>query len=470
MLTTASSSRASSLGHLGALDGLRFIAASCVLVAHGFFYLVLEQNNQLISPYNAPLLGLNTIGMTLFFTLSGFVIHYNYAASLSRPGGKRRFAVARFARLYPLFLLIFVVEMYRAFRHPERQFDLIGPLPLFLTFTESWWFWSFGTRVATEAYSNATDLMWSLSTEAFFYLVYVPLAPLLRRLSGTMLLIVGATIAAGIAWATDAAQYHAGTLNSFALQSTANPQTAGQFTHWLTFNSPWVRLPEFLLGALAAQHVMTSAPSETRSRVVCAAALAIFVPAYMYTNITMLPISGVITTGLAFTFALLLASTATSSHLLARALSNRWMLLGGAASYSLYLLQYWVMHDLGHRLADGWSTGIRFAVFLLLLPVAAIVSYLSYRYFERPAMRLVRRMLSGGYAQRWVLADGPVGDLARPNEANLSHSHPGARLETGLRVQHAHPRSFHHRDDVVLLAERFCHPLQLCRSRPRAWR
>ena len=87
MLTTASSARAPSLVHLGALDGLRFIAASCVLIAHGFFYLVLEQDERLISPYNAPLLGLATIGMTLFFTLSGFVIHYNYAASLERPGG-----------------------------------------------------------------------------------------------------------------------------------------------------------------------------------------------------------------------------------------------------------------------------------------------------------------------------------------------------------------------------------------------
>jgi peptidoglycan/LPS O-acetylase OafA/YrhL len=164
---------------------------------------------------------------------------------------------------------------------------------------------------------------------------------------------------------------------------------------------------------------MTNALSETRARVVCAAALAIFVPAYLYTNITMLPISGVITTCLSFTFALLLASTATSSHLLSRALSNRWMLLGGAASYSLYLLQYWVMHDLGHRLADGWPTGVRFAIFLLLLPLAAIVSYLSYRYFERPAMRFVRRALSGDRAERPVLADAPVADPPQPSEARI---------------------------------------------------
>ena len=46
--------------------------------------------------------------MTLSFVLSGFIIHYNYA-TLVTGGGFRGFAAdlwARFARLYPLFLLM----------------------------------------------------------------------------------------------------------------------------------------------------------------------------------------------------------------------------------------------------------------------------------------------------------------------------------------------------------------------------
>jgi peptidoglycan/LPS O-acetylase OafA/YrhL len=405
---------ATSRAHLGALDGLRFIAAACVLIAHGFFYLVLEQDNNLVSGYNAPLLGLSTIGMTLFFSLSGFVIHYNYAASLSWPGGKRQFAIARFARLYPLFLLVFVVETFFAFYHPDGKTDLVSPLPLYLSFTESWWFWSFGSRVASEAYNNATGLMWSLSVEAFFYLVYIPLAPWLRKLSGSSLLIVGASIAGAAAWGSSSAVQHISDLIALALKYTANPQTAPQFTHWLTFNSPWFRLPEFLLGALAAQYVVTSPLREPMARTVCAVALAIFVPAYLYTNIALLPINGVITTCLAFTFALVLASTATSRHLFARALSNRWMVLGGEASYSLYLLQYWVMHDLGRWLADGWPIYIRFFIFLALLPVAVIFALVSYRFFERPAIRVVRRLLSGGEP---AATDTPVSQRPQTTEA-----------------------------------------------------
>jgi peptidoglycan/LPS O-acetylase OafA/YrhL len=130
------------------------------------------------------------------------------------------------------------------------------------------------------------------------------------------------------------------------------------------------------------------------------------------------PICGVITTCLAFTFALVLVSTATSRHWLARALSSRWMVLGGEASYSLYLLQYWVMHEVGHRLADGWPTYIRLLIFLALLPVAVIFALLSYRLFERPAMKIVRRLLSGERTQRGErAADAPLPQQPQTTEA-----------------------------------------------------
>src|ERR1700680_3751330 len=167
--------------HIASLDGLRFIAAGTVLFSHGYFYILLFQQNSSITAYNAPLVALANVGMALFFVLSGFVIHYNYVASVSLPGGVRAFFVARFARLYPLFLLVFLVCVIDSFRYADGKVDILGPIPFFLTFTQSWWFWVFGERVASEAYSDATGLMWSLSTEAFFYAIYPLLAPRLRR-------------------------------------------------------------------------------------------------------------------------------------------------------------------------------------------------------------------------------------------------------------------------------------------------
>src|SRR6202045_5072920 len=182
--------------HIASLDGLRFIAAGSVLFSHGYFYILLLQQNSGITAYNAPFVALANIGMTLFFVLSGFVIHYNYGLSVSLPGGVRAFFVARFARLYPLFFLVFVISTVEAFRSADGKVDNLGPIPLYLTFTQSWWFWVFGDRAAREAYRNATGLMWSLSTEAFFYAAYPLLAPALRRLVGARLVFIGCIVAA----------------------------------------------------------------------------------------------------------------------------------------------------------------------------------------------------------------------------------------------------------------------------------
>ena len=380
--------------HIASLDGLRFVAAGTVLFAHGYFYILLLQQNSAITAYNAPFVGLANVGMTLFFVLSGFVIHYNYGSSVSLAGGVRAFFVARFARLYPLFLLVFVVSTVEAFRTADGKVDNLGPIPLYLTFTQSWWFWVFGDRAASEAYSNATGLMWSLSTEAFFYATYPLLAPTLRRLAGTRLVIVGcivALIGAGLAY--ELTEYR-GYLNNWAAAYTGNPVAAHQFSHWLIYNSPWIRIFEFLIGAVTAQFVMTTKVEPARAMVAGSTALAVILVAYVYSNVSLLPLSGSITTCVAGAFGILMAASAVKGQVFSRVLSNRWMVFGGEASYSLYLLHYWVMHNLGHRLADNQPLVTRIVLFLILMLVAVAVARISYLIYERPMIRIVRRFFA----------------------------------------------------------------------------
>jgi peptidoglycan/LPS O-acetylase OafA/YrhL len=380
--------------HIASLDGLRFIAAGTVLFSHGYFYILLFQDNSAITAYNAPFVALANIGMTLFFVLSGFVIHYNYGFSVTLQGGVRAFFVARFARLYPLFLLVFVISTVEAFRSADGQIDLLGPVPLYLTFTQSWWFWVFGDRTASEAYSNATGLMWSLSTEAFFYLCYPLLAPLLRRLEGTRLVVIGcivAVIGGGLAY--ELTEYR-GYLNNWAALYTGNPRAAAHFSHWLIYNSPWIRIFEFLIGAVTAQFAMTTRVDPARAKVAGSAALAVIVVAYVYSNVMLLPLSGSITTCVAGAFGVLMGASAVTGQVFSRVLSNRWMVFGGEASYSLYLLHYWVMHNLGHRLADNRSLVTRIVLFVVLMLVAVGVARISYLVYERPLIRVVRRFFS----------------------------------------------------------------------------
>jgi peptidoglycan/LPS O-acetylase OafA/YrhL len=380
--------------HIASLDGLRFIAAGTVLFSHGYFYVLLLQQNSGITAYNAPFVGMSNIGMTLFFVLSGFVIHYNYGSSVSLPGGARAFFVARFARLYPLFLLVFVISTVDVFRTADGQADNLGPIPLYLTFTQSWWFWVFGDRAASEAYSNATGLMWSLSTEAFFYLSYPLLAPTLRRLVGMRLIVIGcivALIGAGLACVLTEYRGH---LNNWAAFYTGNPRAAHDFSHWLIYNSPWIRIFEFLIGAVTAQFVMTTKVDPARARVAGGAALAVIVVAHVYCNVMQLPMSGAITTCVAGAFGILMGASVVKGQVFSRALSNRWMVFGGEASYSLYLLHYWVMHNLGHRLADNQPLVIRFVLFVVLMLVSVVIARISYLIYERPMIRVVRRFFS----------------------------------------------------------------------------
>src|SRR5271155_898494 len=98
----------SSNHHVPALDGVRFMAALCVLLGHAISILQSDPNAPIEGILEFLLGNLAGLGMTLFFILSGFVIHLNYreTAGLGR-GGTARFLIARFARLYPLYILVF---------------------------------------------------------------------------------------------------------------------------------------------------------------------------------------------------------------------------------------------------------------------------------------------------------------------------------------------------------------------------
>jgi hypothetical protein len=89
--------------YVPALDGLRGLAALLVAGAH---YMTMEGG----APLSEIVQTLTGLGMTLFFVLSGFVIHYNYNATITRPGGLRLFFVARFARLYPLYIILILFD------------------------------------------------------------------------------------------------------------------------------------------------------------------------------------------------------------------------------------------------------------------------------------------------------------------------------------------------------------------------
>src|SRR3954451_12303223 len=87
---------------LSALTGLRFVAAAHVV---GYHYL-----RQAFSTAPAALQNVLAGGdaaVSLFFVLSGFILTYTYVEQAPRLGA-RAFWGARFARIYPVYLLAFL--------------------------------------------------------------------------------------------------------------------------------------------------------------------------------------------------------------------------------------------------------------------------------------------------------------------------------------------------------------------------
>jgi peptidoglycan/LPS O-acetylase OafA/YrhL len=395
--------------HLLALDGIRFLAAFSVLAGHGYWYVVLQQQTQEnLGLISRTMMALPSLGMTLFFVLSGFVIHFNYHRSVGiGRGGNFDFFIARFSRLYPLFFAVFAIDFIHLLwvqgyfsGTPSLTFDLFGPLPFFLSFTEAWLFIPFDGNAVYEHYGSltshaqATGVMWSLSTEFLFYLVYPLFSVWLSRRTGRSLAAFAVAAAAtGILYygwvATHQAQVY-----SLGLLFYGTPPLAQKFTGWVNFYTPIGRMSEFLLGAAAAQYFLSSSspgrffvnlPSGSSTTI--GAALACWM---IGSSVIPSPLYGVNASIAAALVACFVLSSVLYRSWISRLLSTPLLVKCGEASYSLYLLHYYTMHEWAAPRATALGTAGRIMMYgvgaLISLALARIV-YLS---FERPALRWLR--------------------------------------------------------------------------------
>lgn len=158
--------------HLPALTSLRFLAAAYVLIFH---YSSIPGN-----VFESQFVRLGYTGVSFFFVLSGFILAHNYhQVDFARPDALRRYWLARISRVYPVYLLSLIAGIpFLILLLPKLAAGmtttlaasslLVAPLGLQA--------WFPGTACALNCPS------WSISVEAFFYLVLpFVLAPVLRH-------------------------------------------------------------------------------------------------------------------------------------------------------------------------------------------------------------------------------------------------------------------------------------------------
>jgi len=343
-----------------ALTSVRFLAAMWVVWFH---------YGQGVTP--APLLPLAKIGylgVTFFFVLSGFILTYTYVLPGSDGSFERgSFAVARVARIVPLFLLSLAVSfpLFVSLRLPLDVGDLwvavATVLAIHVWIPSALFAWNYPS--------------WSIGSELFFYLLFPFLAMVLWRLRTGSALIV-----------------YAGLLTLSTAPSLAAESRAGDVSEWLgdvLVYNPLLHLQEFAAGILAAmlfsrRDVLPG--SRTARLILCLSPPVILAISFPLSNISRI----IVQSGLLAPFFALLILCLAVSKPRTRLLAGRIPVLLGAASYAIYLFQAPVWDYMSRIIRQGnqepQGTGFFFA-YVVVLVMASVVLHLR---FEEPVRRQLR--------------------------------------------------------------------------------
>ena len=399
------------------LTGLRFFAALFVCLAHAVPLLLPVTGNMPI--WQVAATRLSAEGMTLFFVLSGFVIHYNYSSSiLASPSiGLYRFVIARFARLYPLYFVCLSADWIRLALSSQLHTDFLRAIPYFLTLTMSWIYSPIHGRALIYQFGQMPSVSWSISTEWFFYLAYPAICFGLARMnhdakSHKRFLSAAAIVSLTTVMLIAYASINSSALNNFAIQYF-NPimesrQHNDSFYRWLVYFSPYSRISEFMLGCIVAAVYLrrqNSVPSKREERfglvLLIGALTSIMVLQYAIFNPPNLSWLAWVPSlhqcfGFAPSVAIIIYCCARYQNYLTRFFAHPFILLGGEVSYSFYLLHSPII-TLFARHADKMTSfqNAAYDVALLIIALAAVfgAALLSYRVIEVPARRWLRNKL-----------------------------------------------------------------------------
>jgi len=350
------------LPNIKALTSIRFFAALHVALYH------FVRPFSLWGPFEGAM-GAGYIGVSFFFVLSGFILTYSHSHEYERGRGlASKFLIARFARIYPVYLVSMILAGYvnRSQFH-EKIHILAYVADLFMV--QSW-------SIRMVAFFNVPA--WSLSCEAFFYLVFpfifLHLRP--RSFKKGILTLCGLWFLALAVpllclWLYPQASWH----------EDVNPVAAGRQVFRVR-RLPILALPQFLAGISLGWLYLRFPPKRriasflVSAGIVMLAAilmLADHLPRILLHNGLLIPIFGLLLLGLG------------EPNWLSRLLSNPILVLLGEASFALYLTHF-LFNDLSRAVFGDHDT-ILDAVWKLAITIP--LSIVLHLYVERPSRLLI---------------------------------------------------------------------------------
>jgi len=363
-------SLAESRPRLPAVTSLRFFAAFHVALFH------MNEMGVLAGPaWLKAFAGIGYVGVSFFFVLSGFILVYTYAG---REISLRNYFQSRFARIYPAYLFSLVLTF------PFFYFGALKmQVPFFAFASEHFVLSSVLVLLLLQSWIPAAALAWnpvawSLSVEAFFYLVFPFALPKYSKLSRTALwALIPACWLAGLAVS---AGYLMLRPASMPYVNSNDWSSSVQFVKFF----PLVRLPEFLMGMACGFLFLRSERNPKHGLplvalgllgVAATTAASRFVPYLVVHTALGGPAFAAVVYGIAL------------QPSWAAWMNNRALVLFGNGSYSFYLLHSMFVWPFFHNMRTQELRNQGFIGIGIWLVMMLTISSLIYRFIEEPARR-----------------------------------------------------------------------------------
>jgi peptidoglycan/LPS O-acetylase OafA/YrhL len=357
---------------LPSLTGLRIFAALAVYLSH------------IGPPHSSPealssFFAAGHSGVTLFFVLSGFVLSINYFDSFRRLRMRStwNFFVARFARIYPLYI---AVLFYLVMRQHAFGFSIGG-----------WWRNALAIQAwdgnLFHAYSFDAPA-WSLSVEFFLYACFPLLIPLIARLRRQRSILIAAAGIAGAMFALAAI--------FIATGHGSLPMTDPSSAHRWLYRMPLTRLGDFALGILAARLFVLSRDDRQLAglgTVLAAGAAIVFVALMAWPALYFTAWSWDVAYAIP-AVVLIFGLAAAPRGSLARFLSIPAIVLLGEASYAFYLVHQPAISLLGGGTWVNAMTPTELVYEALIFGAILALALGLHIGLELPARRHLRRWFS----------------------------------------------------------------------------
>lgn len=310
--------------------------------------------------------------MSFFFVLSGFILAYIYRDFSGH--SVRSFYLARFARLWPVhvvtFLLAAAFVMPHALGKPLWQWTI----PINLTLTQAW----FPLRGLVTSWNGVS---WSISAEAWFYILFPFLAATTRP--ATWLICIAAIVASVVM--------------AVQLFPLPRPGLFDVASGHIIQQHPAVRMLEFVVGVMAGRlynagyRIKTHWPTLLEFAALSAVLLYAVTSTWVYFDLAR---AGWRSVGLWYSqsggcvaFALAIYVFAQGGGLVSRALSWKGFVLLGEISFSTYMVHHIIVKKFaasGAVDAFGWLPA---AAAMLIAVYSA--SWLLWRFVEVPCRRWI---------------------------------------------------------------------------------